>query len=106
MTILYLIRHGETGGNYEGRFQGIIDNPLNEYGIRQAKMLGEAFSLSKIDVLYTSPLQRAKKTAEIIAEMHGLEKLVSNCGSRFNKSSMEDCWKVENSVSLRRNIQK
>ncbi|MFR8051015.1 MAG: histidine phosphatase family protein [Negativibacillus massiliensis] len=75
MTILYLIRHGETGGNYEGRFQGIIDNPLNEYGIRQAKMLGEAFSLSKIDVLYTSPLQRAKKTAEIIAEMHGLEKL-------------------------------
>ena len=77
MTILYLIRHGETGGNYEGRFQGIIDNPLNEYGIRQAKMLGEAFSLSKIDVLYTSPLQRAKKTAEIIAEMHGLEAMHS-----------------------------
>lgn len=75
MTILYLIRHGETGGNFEGRFQGIIDNPLNESGIRQAQMLGEAFSLSRVDVLYTSPLQRARRTAEIIAEMHGLEKL-------------------------------
>ena len=55
MTILYLIRHGETGGNFEGRFQGITDNPLNESGIRQAQMLGEAFSLTKIDLLYTSP---------------------------------------------------
>lgn len=75
MTILYLIRHGETGGNFEGRFQGITDNPLNESGIRQAQMLGEAFSLTKIDLLYTSPLIRARQTAEIIAQMHGLEKL-------------------------------
>ena len=30
MTILYLVRHGETGGNFEGRFQGITDNPLND----------------------------------------------------------------------------
>ena len=75
MTILYLIRHGETGGNFEGRFQGITDNPLNESGIRQAQMLGEAFSLTKIDLLYTSPLIRARQTAEIIAQMHGLDKL-------------------------------
>ena len=75
MTILYLIRHGETGGNFEGRFQGIVDNPLNESGIRQAQMLGMAFSLSQVDVLYTSPLLRARQTAEIIAQMHGLQKL-------------------------------
>ncbi len=75
MTILYLIRHGETGGNFEGRFQGIVDNPLNENGIRQAQMLGTAFSAAKIDALYTSPLIRAKQTAGIIAEMHGMEKL-------------------------------
>ena len=72
MTVLYLIRHGETGGNSEGRFQGIIDNPLNFSGINQAQMLGMAFSLSKIDLLYTSPLLRAKQTAEIIASMHGM----------------------------------
>ena len=76
MTILYLIRHGETGGNFEGRFQGIVDNPLNENGIRQAQMLGTAFSAAKIDVLYTSPLIRARQTAGIIAEMHGMKKLV------------------------------
>lgn len=75
MTVLYLIRHGETGGNSEGRFQGIIDNPLNFSGINQAQMLGMAFSLSKIDLLYTSPLLRAKQTAEMIASMHGMEKL-------------------------------
>lgn len=76
MTILYLIRHGETGGNFEGRFQGIVDNPLNENGIRQAQMLGTALSAAKIDVLYTSPLIRARQTAGIIAEMHGMKKLV------------------------------
>lgn len=75
MTILYLIRHGETGGNSEGRFQGIVDNPLNETGIRQAQMLGMAFSLSKIDKIYTSPLKRARQTAQIIAEMYGMDKL-------------------------------
>lgn len=75
MTILYLIRHGETGGNSEGRFQGIVDNPLNEAGIRQAQMLGMAFSLSKIDKIYTSPLKRARQTAQIIAEMYGMDKL-------------------------------
>lgn len=80
MTILYLIRHGETGGNYEGRFQGIIDNPLNEYGIRQAKMLGEAFSLSKIDVLYTSPLQPGQKDSRDHCGNAWIGKTVSNCG--------------------------
>ncbi len=75
MTILYLVRHGETGGNFEGRFQGITDNPLNEAGIRQAQMLGMALSLSQVNVLYTSPLLRARQTAEIIAQMHGLQKL-------------------------------
>lgn len=75
MTILYLIRHGETGGNSEGRFQGIIDNPLNETGIEQAERLGMTFSLADLDVIYTSPLERARQTAQIIAQMHGLKKL-------------------------------
>ena len=75
MTILYLIRHGETAGNSEGRFQGIVDNPLNESGMQQAQMLGMAFSLSRVDVLYTSPLLRARQTAQMIAQMHGLQKL-------------------------------
>ena len=75
MTILYLIRHGETAGNSEGRFQGIVDNPLNESGMQQSQMLGMAFSLSRVDVLYTSPLLRARQTAQMIAQMHGLQKL-------------------------------
>ena len=92
MTILYLIRHGETGGNFEGRFQGMWDNPLNESGIRQAQMLGMAFSLSQVDVLYTSPLLRARQTAEIIAQMHGLQKLTADCragADRIKRSELE-----------------
>ena len=38
-------------------------------------MLGMAFSLSRVDVLYTSPLLRARQTAQMIAQMHGLQKL-------------------------------
>jgi broad specificity phosphatase PhoE len=43
--------------------------------MQQAQMLGMAFSLSRVDVLYTSPLLRARQTAQMIAQMHGLQKL-------------------------------
>lgn len=61
-----LIRHGETDWNKEGKIQGQKDIPLNEVGEQQAKevaqILKETFHITTI---YTSPLQRARKTAEI-----------------------------------------
>lgn len=80
MTILYLIRHGETGGNYEGRFQGIIDNPLNEYGIRQAKMLGEAFQSFQNRCAVHESFAAGQKDSRDHCGNAWIGKTVSNCG--------------------------
>ncbi len=70
---LLLIRHGETDWNSQGRMQGRIDLPLNVRGIEQAERLAARLvEEEQIDVLYTSPLIRARVTAEIIAERFAL----------------------------------
>lgn len=68
MTCLFLIRHGETDWNVEGRYQGQADPPLNERGLLQARELAERLDSIGLDILYTSPLQRAKQTAQVLAD--------------------------------------
>lgn len=68
MTNVYFLRHGETDWNLEGRTQGRTDIPLNRNGELQAKESGAALKDKEIDVIITSPLKRAKKTAEIVQE--------------------------------------
>lgn len=68
MTTICLVRHGETDWNASGRLQGATDIPLNNAGIQQAKECGEFLKASEWDVMITSPLKRAKRTAEIIHE--------------------------------------
>lgn len=63
---IYLIRHGETDWNKAGRFQGSADIPLNENGIRLAEVTAEAMQDVPVDMIYSSPLIRARKTAEIM----------------------------------------
>ena len=69
-TTLYLIRHGETDANVEGVWQGSTDSPLNERGLAQARALARRLAQEQlpISVIYSSPLRRARQTAEIIAE--------------------------------------
>lgn len=62
-----IIRHGETDWNVEGRFQGREDIPLNQNGLLQAEQCGLALSKGNWDMIVTSPLLRAKQTAECIA---------------------------------------
>ncbi|MEI3604965.1 histidine phosphatase family protein [Pseudogracilibacillus sp. SE30717A] len=66
MTSICLIRHGETDWNKEGKIQGKTDIPLNETGRLQAEKSAVFLSRSKWDIIITSPLIRAKHTAEII----------------------------------------
>lgn len=63
-----LLRHGESVGNVEDRFQGQVDFPLTERGIRQAQALAERWLREGrvFDRCISSPLQRARQTAEII----------------------------------------
>ncbi|MCA1011147.1 histidine phosphatase family protein [Halobacillus halophilus] len=73
MTKLGLIRHGSTSWNKEKRAQGKSDIPLNQEGIRDAEKLAERLHTEEWEVLYTSPLKRAAKTADIISSRLGLE---------------------------------
>ncbi|MCK1997270.1 histidine phosphatase family protein [Psychrobacillus psychrodurans] len=70
MTTIGFVRHGVTAWNKEGRAQGSTDVPLDEEGIQMAKRAAQRMQFEEWDVIYTSPLIRAKKTAEIIAENH------------------------------------
>lgn len=63
---LYLVRHGETEWNKEGRVQGHSDIPLNEYGRYLAEETANGLKDIPFGLAYTSPLSRAKETAEII----------------------------------------
>ncbi|MDY6029106.1 MAG: histidine phosphatase family protein [Acidaminococcaceae bacterium] len=64
---IYLIRHGQTSGNSEKRFQGRIDTPLNKEGFLQAKALATFMKDVQIDAIYSSTLLRAKMTAAVLA---------------------------------------
>ncbi|MBS4200811.1 histidine phosphatase family protein [Bacillus sp. FJAT-49732] len=68
MTTICLIRHGETDWNALGKLQGRTDIPLNNTGIRQAEECRDFLKNDHWDAIITSPLQRAKRTAEIINE--------------------------------------
>lgn len=68
MIEMYLIRHGETDWNLQGRLQGQEDIPLNETGRRQAQACGEALRGVHFHRIFTSPLSRAKETAEKISQ--------------------------------------
>ncbi len=73
---IYLIRHGETDWNQQGRFQGREDIALNENGINQAMRCGAALSKGRFRAVITSPLVRARKTGEIVAEHLGVDQLI------------------------------
>lgn len=64
----FVIRHGETAWNVAGRFQGQQDTDLNEKGLAQAKLLGGRLAGHKFEAVLTSPLSRAKVTAQLASE--------------------------------------
>lgn len=65
---LYFIRHGETEWNKQRKLQGQVDIPLNEYGRSLAKITAEGMADIPFDKVFTSPLKRAKETAQILCE--------------------------------------
>jgi len=71
------IRHGETEWNRERRPQGARDIELNQTGIGQAERLAARLAAEPCDIIYTSDLLRARKTAEIINTQHNVELIAS-----------------------------
>lgn len=72
MTLLLLIRHGETKWNVEGRWQGQADPPLSARGREQAREAAKALSRFEFSAVYSSNLRRALETAQVIATRLGL----------------------------------
>lgn len=65
----YIFRHGETELNRQKRWQGSgMDYDLNETGMRQAQQLAEKLTGKGLEIIYSSPLLRAKHTAEAVAD--------------------------------------
>lgn len=83
-TTILLIRHGETAWNREKIFRGVCDIPLNENGRAQASHLARALASRSIDIAYSSPLSRARETAQIVLEPHGIQAAVHEGLKDFN----------------------
>ncbi|MCS7263286.1 MAG: histidine phosphatase family protein [Armatimonadetes bacterium] len=77
-TWIYLVRHGQTVWNEEGRLCGSSDIPLSEEGLAQAQRLAKRLKSVNFSAIYSSPLKRAKQTAQEIASLHQLPVLIED----------------------------
>jgi probable phosphoglycerate mutase len=65
LPIVYLARHGETAWSLSGQYTGLSDLPVTEHGVQTARRLGERLKGLTFAKVYTSPLQRARRTCEL-----------------------------------------
>jgi uncharacterized phosphatase len=73
-----LLRHGQTDWNINFLLQGVTDIPMNDTGIEQVRLAAQALQASDWDVVLTSPLTRAKQTAQIIASHVGFDEILEH----------------------------
>jgi broad specificity phosphatase PhoE len=114
---LIITRHGETEGNVK-RVLADISDPLTSKGVKQAEAVSERLKNEKIDAIFSSPIKRAKETAQIIAKHHPNAKFIivdelkeMELGSYLNKGFDEVDWDlipddVENKTSLYKRAKK
>lgn len=89
MTYIYLIRHCEAMGNLKRVFQGSTDCDISETGAKQLEYLKERFKNIRLDAIYSSPLIRARKTAEAAAFGKGLEIITRQNLTELNGGVLE-----------------
>jgi broad specificity phosphatase PhoE len=93
--VLYVTRHGETNFNAQGRYAGSTDVPLNETGIKQARELAGRLSGMKFDVVVSSPMLRARQTADIVCAELGMEYIIYPQFAERNVGVYEGLTKAE-----------
>lgn len=117
--MIYIVRHGQTDWNFLGRYGGRIDVELNDKGIHQAKEIHEKLKNIKFDIVISSPLIRALKTAQIITsnEIITDERIIERCNGElegklkteikekinFNDPN-EKRYNIENIIDFRKRI--
>ncbi len=95
----YYIRHGQTDWNVEGRFQGSKDIPLNETGISQAHAAKNLMRGLPITHIYSSTLQRARVTADIVNEELNLPITGMNALQECNFGVLEGQKRTSDGIS-------
>ena len=78
VTTVWLARHGETSWAAEDRYNGLGDIPITERGRLQAQSLSERLRDKPLAAVYCSSLRRCAETAAIIAQPHGLTRVIGN----------------------------
>jgi broad specificity phosphatase PhoE len=86
---LFLVRHGETESNRNALALGQADVPLNETGRRQAGLIAEALAAEPVVAVYSSPLERARHTAEAVAQRQSLPVLIEPGFIEMNVGELE-----------------
>jgi broad specificity phosphatase PhoE len=76
ITTFGLLRHGQTDWNIDLRLQGTTDIPMNEFGVAQIQQAAERLALQDWDMILTSPLGRARHSAELVAKKLGIKELI------------------------------
>ena len=77
-THIGLFRHGQTDWNIDFLLQGVTDIPMNATGVEQVRTAARALDKDDWDIIFTSPLGRARETAAIIAEELGFDEVLQN----------------------------
>jgi 2,3-bisphosphoglycerate-dependent phosphoglycerate mutase len=90
MALLVLLRHGESQWNLENRFTGWTDVPLTEKGRTEARRAGEKIRQIHFDRAYTSVLQRATETLDIVLEVIGQKGIPAEYDQALNERHYGD----------------
>jgi broad specificity phosphatase PhoE len=75
---LYMVRHGQTAASRENRFSGSSDPPLTAVGEAMAAAFAQAYATVNWDAIYTSPMLRARQTAEPLSRLTGVPATVED----------------------------
>lgn len=76
MAVIYHVEHGDTAYDAQGKAQGLLNNGLTEAGKAQVKRAARCLKGKGIDCIYSSPLARARESAQIIAKQIGAKVII------------------------------
>jgi broad specificity phosphatase PhoE len=76
VTRILLVRHGQSVWNADGRWQGQADPPLSDIGVDQAAAAADSDAVDGVRALYSSDLERARRTAQLLGVRLGLDPVV------------------------------
>lgn len=104
---IYLLRHGQTTGDIEDRYGGNYDDHLTDLGKKEAVRLSEELSKVGIEKVFSSPLNRAKETAEILKKSLGIDiEIIENLRERNHYGVLTGIIKSEAKEKFPEDVEK